>query len=127
MRKKLLMALPLVGVVMFGGCATIAGGGGKQTISINSDSSKQMKAVVSYEDGSSPQFLTIPGTVTVERANQNILIKSKDGEFQPATVEKNVNDWFWGNILVGGLLGSTTDATTGSMWKYDDATTVHEK
>jgi hypothetical protein len=130
MRKKLLIALPLASVMMFSGCATLFGGGGKQTISVSSDSTKRMKAVVSYADGSSPQYLTIPGTITVKRTNKDIIVKSQDKDFEPTKIKKNVNGWFWANILgapYGTILSSTTDYASGAMWKYDDAVTVHEK
>ena len=29
-----------------------------------------------------------------------------------------MNMWFWGNVLFGGLIGSSTDAATGAMWKF---------
>jgi hypothetical protein len=129
MKKKLLIALPLASVMMFSGCATLFGGGGKQTISVSSDSSKRMKAVISYADGSSPQYVTIPGTITVERKSQKMIVKSQDNEFSPTTIDNSINGWFWVNILgaTSGLLSSTTDAATGAMWKYDDAVTVHER
>ena len=130
MRKKLLIALPLVSVVMFSGCATLFGGGGKQTISVSSDSDKRMKAVISYADGSSPQYLTVPGTVTIKRTNKNIIVKSKNNDFEQTTIKKDVNGWFWANILglpYGTVLSSTTDYASGAMWTYDEAITVHEK
>jgi len=43
MKKKLLIALPLVSVVMFSGCATLFDS--KQTISISSDSDKRMEKI----------------------------------------------------------------------------------
>lgn len=129
MRKKLLIALPLASVMMFSGCATLFGGGGKQTISVSSDSAKRMKAVISYADGSSPQYLTIPGTVTVKRTSKNMVVKSQDNEFDPTIIDNSMNGWFLANILgvYAGPLSSTTDAATGSMWKYDETVTVHER
>ena len=127
-KKQLILALPLVGAMMFSGCATMFGGGGKQNVSINSD--KAMKGTLSYADGSSPQYFTTPATISVERKNQNLYISSATNEFETATLEKSVNGWFWVNILGapgGTLLSSTTDAVSGSMWKYDDTVTVRSK
>jgi len=130
MKRKLLIAVLSASMVVFSGCATLFGGGGKQTISVSSDSAKRMKAVISYEDGSSPQYLTIPGTVTVKRADQNIIVKSQDKEFESTTIKKDTNGWFWANILGlpwGTLLSTTTDYSSGAMWTYEEAVTVHEK
>ena len=128
MKKKLLVALPLIGAAMFSGCATLYGGGGQQKISINSDLTQRSRAEVSYADGSSPQYLVIPGTVTVNRSHKNIIIKSMKDTFQPKTVKSHINGWFLANILGATFspLSSTTDAATGAMWKYNNNVTVHQ-
>ncbi len=46
MRKSLLVVLPLASSLMFSGCATLFGGGGKQTISIKSD--KALSGTIGY-------------------------------------------------------------------------------
>jgi len=128
MKKKLLIALPLVSVVMFSGCATLFDS--KQTISISSDSDKRMKAVLSYADGSKPQYMTIPGTTTIKKNGKDLKIESVNNEFQPLIVETEFNkvtlfDIFGGVYL--GPLSTTVDAISGSMWEYDEAVIVHEK
>ena len=30
----------------------------------------------------------------------------------------SMDGWFWGNIIIGGLFGSTTDAVSGAVNKY---------
>jgi len=101
MRKKLLIALPLVSAIMFSGCATIFGGGGKQTISIKSN--KPLKASIGYSSDDNKtatemQSFTTPANITIVRENKNLLIQSEDGEFKPVVVEKELNPWFWGNV-----------------------------
>lgn len=128
MKKTLYVALPLVGAIMFGGCATLFGGGEKQAISVNSD--KPMKATLSYEDGSSPKYFTTPATLSVERKNKKVKVFSESNEFEPVEVDNKVNGWFWVNILGapgGTVISSITDAATGSMWKYEDVVTVQSK
>ena len=127
MSKKLLIGLSIVSIMLFSGCASILGGGTKQTVSISRDSNKRMKAVVTYSDGSKPQYLTIPGTITMVRANKDLKIESKEQEFQPVIIEKELNPFFWGNILFGYTFPvfSTTDAVSGAMWKYDEAVILH--
>lgn len=127
MKKTLYVALPLVSAIMFSGCATMFGGGGTQTISINSD--KPMKATLSYEDGSSPKYFTTPATLSVERKSKKVKVSSDSNEFQPVEIDNKVNGAFFANILGLGWFpfSSTTDAATGAMWKYEDAVTVHSK
>jgi hypothetical protein len=30
----------------------------------------------------------------------------------------SMNPWFWGNIVLGGFIGSTTDGITGAVYEY---------
>ncbi|MCB4776007.1 MAG: hypothetical protein LGB73_04425 [Sulfurovum sp.] len=125
MKKKLLIALPLVSAVMFSGCATILGGGNSQTVSINSN--KLVKGVMEYADGKGTQYFTAPATLNVERRHKDIVLTSKDGSFQKTTVKSKINPWFFGNIIFGGLIGATTDSVGGAAWKYDDTVNIQAK
>jgi len=125
MKKKLLIVLPLASVLMFSGCATILGGGNSQTVSINSN--KPAKGVMEYADGKGKQYFTTPATLTVERRNKDIVLTSKNGDFDKTTVKSKMNPWFLGNILFGGLPGSTTDSIGGAAWKYDDSVNIQAK
>ena len=58
--------------------------------------------------------------------SKDILIKPKDDSCKEVTDKGSVNGWFWANILGGlsGILSSTTDASSGAMWKYDENVTL---
>lgn len=125
MKKLVVFALPILSAIIFSGCATILGGGNQQTISINSD--KPMKGKLVYADGKSEQYFTTPATVNVDRRSQDIILSSENDEFSTKTQKSNMNGWFWGNILIGGLLGSTTDMAGGAAWKYDETVNLSSK
>ena len=125
MKKKLLIALALASVMMFSGCATILGGGNSQTVSINSN--KPVKGVMKYSDGQETQYFTAPATLSVDRRSKDIVLTSEDGNFQRTTVKSEINPWFLGNIIFGGLIGSTTDGVGGAAWKYDDSVNIQAK
>lgn len=42
-------------------------------------------------------------------------------------IKNSVDGMFFGNIVIGGLAGSTTDAATGKMWKYQENVVVQCK
>ena len=111
MRKKLLIALPLAGVVMFNGCATILSGK-KQSINVASSPSGKMVEV----DG---RTIQTPSIVTIDRGKDDLIVKCKDGNNQKI-LSKKINPVFFVNILSGGAFGSTTDYTSGAMWQYDE-------
>ncbi len=126
MNKKILIISSIVAVsIMFSGCATILGGGTSQTISINSSSN--MKGTMKYSDGSGTQYFTTPATLNVDRKSKDIILTSDNDEFHTAKVKSNLNPWFLGNIITGGVLGSTTDLAGGAAWKYDQTVTVSQK
>ncbi|MDP2893394.1 MAG: hypothetical protein Q8N78_03395 [Sulfurimonas sp.] len=125
MKKTLAILVPLVSVIVFSGCATILGGGNNQTVSVNS--AKPVKGEMKYSDGSGLQHFTAPATLSVERKSKDIILTSKDGQFDTTTVKSDMNPWFLGNILIGGVIGSTTDSIGGAAWKYQETINLPEK
>ena len=110
MFKKVLMASSIIGAsILFTGCATIISGDNQE---INLQSKKGKDVTI---DG---KQYTSPNIVSVERTNKDAVVKIKDCNKQ-VLLKKEVNPWFFGNIIFGGLLGSTTDYASDSMWKYD--------
>lgn len=60
-----------------------------------------------------------PLTVNLQKKSEQSLVFSKDGyKTLSMELETSINGWFWGNIVLGGLIGSTTDGITGSVYKY---------
>ena len=110
-----------VGVLVLGltvvGCATLLGGGGSQDITVNANVAGAEVALNGVPLG------TTPLTVNISRKTTGLLTISSEG-YQTLTVglERTTNGWFWGNILSGGLLGSSTDYATGAMYKYEPST-----
>lgn len=47
------------------------------------------------------------------------LVFTKEG-YKPQTIklENRLDDYFWGNIVLGGVIGSTTDDATGAMYQF---------
>ena len=127
--KKSLLLLTITGsVFMFSGCATLFGGGGEQTIAINANSEKRVPISVSYADGEFIEKTYAPATISVERKHSDIIIKPLNDKCQKKVVKKKFNKTTYWNILGfpgGMLLSSTTDASTGAMWKYDKSVNIH--
>jgi hypothetical protein len=104
----------ILGVMMaVSGCATVVGGGGKQQMTFNSEPQDATVTVAGRVMGKTPL------TVTVERAKNQALVVEKEG-YKPFTTQLStrLNGWFWGNIVIGGLLGSTTDGVSGAIHEY---------
>lgn len=60
-----------------------------------------------------------PITVQLDKKSDQILVFTKDG-YKPITMQltTTLDPWFWGNIVLGGLIGSTTDGISGAVHEY---------
>lgn len=127
MKKTLLISSlsAMLIALSLSGCATILGGGTKQTISINA--AEPVEGQLQYADGEGVQYFTAPATLQVERRSKDIIVKSRDGSFDDQVIKSDLNPWFFGNIIFGGLIGSTTDLADGAAWRYDDTTNLQTK
>lgn len=94
-------------------CATIVGGGSKQQLTFNSEPPDAIVTVQGKVMGKTPL------TVTVDRAKNMAVTVEKEGYKRFTTqLSTRLNGWFWGNIVIGGLLGSTTDGVSGAIHEY---------
>ena len=96
------------------GCASITTSS-EQSINITTSNNKS--ATVEIEG----KTITAPGDVVVLRDGKDKVVRTNAAGCDNATpVKKSITPIFWGNIVIGGLLGSTTDGVTGKMWDYED-------
>jgi uncharacterized protein YceK len=66
--------------------------------------------------------------VILARSSAKKVVMVDNPECEKETpIKSSIDGMFFGNILIGGLLGSTTDATTGKMWKYEEKVVVQCK
>lgn len=112
-------------LVVITGCATIVGGGPTQDVTVNSNPPGAAIFVAQIDDagnltGETAMGLQTPASVSLNRKGDWVVILKKEG-FQDFTItpSKDVNPWFFGNILIGGLIGSGVDSSTGSINAYD--------
>jgi hypothetical protein len=73
-----------------------------------------------------------PGTVTLKSGNgyfksagYSVKLR-KDGYAEAhTTINSSLSGWYWGNILLGGLIGMViVDPVTGAMWKLPEASSA---
>jgi hypothetical protein len=114
--KHFCVLLGLSVVALLSGCSSIINGR-VQTVTINSNVKDAEILVNGAVVGRTPF------TGLLKRGSGTTVTVQKEGyESKTATLVTSVEPWFWGNIVLGGLLGSTTDAANGNMYKYSPAT-----
>jgi hypothetical protein len=65
---------------------------------------------------------TTPTTVTLPRKNEyQIQITMSGYQPQSTVLTKGINNWIWGNLLIGWLVGFIVDFASGSAYKLEPA------
>jgi len=95
-----------------GGCASIISGN-TQEMTFQSNPEGVLVTINGKVIGRTPT------TVQLDKKSDQSLVFSKEG-YKPITMqlETNLDPWFWGNIVLGGFIGSTTDGLSGAANKY---------
>jgi PEGA domain len=109
MTKKLLIA-GVIAATSFSSCASIISGT-TQTIKFTSS---PPAAIVFLND---VQMGITPMELTLKRKNEyNVKIKLEGFKTYEVNLEQDLNPWYLGNILFGGLIGLVVDPITGAVY-----------
>jgi len=102
----------LVLAMVSSGCATILDGS-SQPVNFNSSPNGARIYVNGVEVG------TTPLNMLVKRSKNTTILAKKNGyEDQQLLLQTKTNNTFWGNIILGGPIGSTTDYASDAMIEY---------
>ncbi len=114
MKNLLKVGVVAVAAILAVGCATIIKGT-KQTISVSSNVDGAEIILDGQKIGTTPFSGVVP-------KNKASLMVQKSG-YKSATVmlSTSLEPIFWGNIIIGGTLGSITDFASGSAYQYAPA------
>lgn len=111
MKYPLLLALAAIAFLSTG-CASVVTGT-DQKLTFNSEPDDAVVTVSGRVLGKTPT------TVAVDRAsNQSITFEKEGYKTYTAQLSTTTNPWFFGNIVLGGLVGSTTDGVSGAIHEY---------
>ncbi|WP_256591135.1 MULTISPECIES: hypothetical protein [unclassified Pseudomonas] len=79
----------------------------------------QNKAGVVVHNGSTPNTVTLPsGRGYFKGETYTVTFKKEGYADTTAQLETSMSGWYWGNILIGGLIGMlVVDPLTGAMYK----------
>lgn len=125
MRKFKSLFCVLFSVTLLSSCATIFTGSSKKvSFSSTPDSAKLVITNINGEtifEGYTPAIVKLKAGGGYFK-NQNYTVNfTKDG-YDPVVkhITSSLNGWYFGNILIGGLIGMVfVDPATGAMYKID--------
>jgi hypothetical protein len=107
------IALTFLSSVFLAGCATIFDGD-TQVLSFDSIPSGAEVQLNGITIG------TTPFSTELKRAKGNVLVFKKEGYTdRMIPMATTMNMTFLGNLVTGGLFGTTTDSATGAINKYE--------
>ena len=112
--KSIIMAV--AAPMLLSSCATIVSGG-DPSITINGNVNEPVNITTTKQ---TYQGVNLPAVVKVNRHKldgQRIQITSDKYKFNDIILEKKVNGWAFGNILLGGVIGWGIDLGTNSVVK----------
>jgi len=110
--KKLFLFLLLASSAIYPtGCATIITGK-YQNIPVTSEPPGVKVR------SSTGEYITTPGSFNLVRNQDHTLLAEYPGsESQQVQLKHGLQGWFWGNILLGGIIGGVVDLASGSCDK----------
>lgn len=125
MKKIALLFLVITIIAFLTSCATIFSDSA-YPVTITSDPNEAQITITDISNRIVYQGKT-PATVSLEASNGffqkgSYTIKFEKAGFDTSvyTLTSTIDGWYWGNLLVGGVLGMIIiDPLTGAMWKLD--------
>lgn len=110
--KKIIL-LGFAGILsVLTGCATIVNRT-EQNITINSTPNDAIIQINGEDIGKTPWS----GLIS-RKTSMQATIKKEGYSSQVVDIDGHLSGWFWGNIIFGGLVGSTTDTISGAAYEY---------
>jgi len=108
--KNLLLILSIL--IFISSCATIMTGK-TQEITFDSEPQGAEVTVNGRVIGKTPTTIQLD-----KKKDQSVSFKLEGYKTQTRRLETKIQGFFWGNIVSGGFIGSTTDGITGGMHEY---------
>ncbi len=112
--------------VALAGCATIVSDD-DYAVSMNSDPEGASfvvtnRAGLEVQAGVTPQVVQLAAGAGYFKGESYTVTVVKEGyEEQTFTIRSSMDGWYWGNLLIGGLIGMLiVDPITGAMYKLPD-------
>jgi len=120
MNKILFISLAFGTLLLTTGCASIMSGT-SQNVSVQSRPDGA-KATFYNRKGEAVSSQQTPFMISLKRF-EKYRLKIEKEQYEPLEVQlkKDLNGWYLGNVIFGGVLGLLIiDPGTGAMWSYQD-------
>lgn len=109
------------------GCASIVGGT-SQVVSVETNAAGRSApgARCALSNPKGEYFVTTPGTVTINRAYDDLIVRCTLAGHDPGStsVKSTTKAMAFGNLIFGGVVGGAVDIASGAAYEYPVMITV---
>lgn len=109
------------------GCASIVGGT-SQVVSVETNAAGRAApgARCALSNPKGEYFVTTPGTVTINRAYDDLIVRCTLAGHDPGStsVKSTTKAMAFGNLIFGGVVGGAVDIASGAAYEYPVMITV---
>ena len=116
MKKLFVMSISAIIMLSMSSCATIFAGGNPKIL-VEGNVSEPVTITTDKQVYSN---VTLPAYVEVQRHKidgKRIKIESPNYVYHDIVLQKKIEEWTWGNILIGGVVGWCIDMGTNCVSK----------
>ena len=111
--KKIIYTMSLSLILLVSGCASIITGT-DQNLTFNSEPDGATVTVAGKVVGKTPLSVQID-----KGKNQSLTFEKEGYKTHTTQLSTSLTPWFWGNIVLGGLVGSTIDGVSGAINEFE--------
>ena len=111
--KQFIYSITLSSTLLVSGCATVITGT-DQNLTFNSEPDGATVTVAGKKIGKTPLSVQID-----KGKNQSLTFEKEGYKTHTTQLSTSWNPWFFGNIALGGFLGSTTDLASGAINEFE--------
>ena len=125
--RPLGVTLAAVAALASTGCASIVGGT-SQVVSVETNAAGRSApgARCALSNPKGEYFVTTPGTVTINRAYDDLIVRCTLAGHDPGStsVKSTTKAMAFGNLIFGGVVGGAVDIASGAAYEYPVMITV---
>ena len=117
MNKSIIVLLLLsVSCIFFSGCATIFNQNSYLSVATMPSNAT---VIIRGMDSGEKSSLQSPCTLQLsQKSDYQVQISLAGYQSETIVIRRGIRGWFWGNILLGGVIGMIVDYNTGAMYEH---------
>jgi hypothetical protein len=98
-------------------CGTIVSG--PSWLSVETSPSNVKIRIEGLQNGEKFTKITPLRVQLNKNSDYKLVVETPNYKSEEVIIRRSIDGWFWGNILIGGILGMGIDYLSGNMWNHN--------